>query len=91
MTEAFCGPDPAISPIVPWMDLKETTSVSDYRFVELRSNGLGPIESDMAVGGQAAGDGRPMTIRGRRFGKGFGTRIPSQGESRRCLIVELGK
>ncbi|MCU1326207.1 MAG: hypothetical protein JWN34_1577, partial [Bryobacterales bacterium] len=40
-------------------------------------NGWGPIEKDMSNGENAAGDGRPITIRGTVFSKGLGTHAGS--------------
>ena len=38
---------------------------------------LGPVERDQSVGGLSLGDGAPLTIQGRVFASGFGTRAPS--------------
>jgi alpha-galactosidase len=40
-------------------------------------NGWGPVERDESVGGQGAGDGRPLTVNGRVFERGLGTHAPA--------------
>ncbi len=40
-------------------------------------NGWGPAEKDMSNGEQAAGDGRPLSIRGVKFAKGLGVHAGS--------------
>jgi hypothetical protein len=47
-------------------------NVSDMPFLSA-TNGWGPVERDMSVGEQAAGDGKPITLQGVRFAKGLGT------------------
>jgi hypothetical protein len=47
-------------------------AVSDLPFLAA-SNGWGPVERDLSVGGQAAGDGKPITIAGTVYPKGLGT------------------
>lgn len=49
--------------------------------VNFMANGLGPVEKDSSVGFAKAGDGGRLTIGGRRFGKGFGTRVYSSSGS----------
>ena len=49
-----------------------TVNVSDLPFLSA-TNGWGPVERDMSVGEQAAGDGRQITIGGVKFTKGLGT------------------
>jgi alpha-glucosidase len=44
--------------------------LSDLQFTG--QNGNGPVERDLANGGPAAGDGRPMAIRRVNYGKGLG-------------------
>ncbi|MCU1538798.1 MAG: bga 1, partial [Humibacillus sp.] len=46
--------------------------VSDLPFAA-QSNGYGPVERDMNVGGASSGDGGPLTIKGVTYGKGLGT------------------
>ncbi|MFF5145155.1 NPCBM/NEW2 domain-containing protein [Streptomyces sp. NPDC013157] len=50
--------------------------LSDLSFVAA-DNGWGPVERDMSNGEQAAGDGRPMSVRGAAFGKGLGAHAAS--------------
>jgi beta-galactosidase GanA len=40
-------------------------------------NGWGPVERDLSVGEQAAGDGHPITINGTMYAKGLGTNAVS--------------
>src|SRR5438034_263288 len=46
------------------------------------ANELGPVERDMSNGGQAAGDGRTLTLRGFSYAKGLGAYAPSTIEFR---------
>src|SRR5437667_384797 len=46
------------------------------------ANELGPVERDMSNGGQAAGDGRTITLRGFSYAKGLGAYAPSAIEFR---------
>ncbi|ULH17590.1 NPCBM/NEW2 domain-containing protein (plasmid) [Deinococcus sp. KNUC1210] len=41
------------------------------------SNGWGPIEKDQSVGGNAAGDGKPLTLAGKTYAHGFGVHANS--------------
>ena len=41
------------------------------------ANGLGPVERDQSNGGAAGGDGRPLTLVGRSYPKGFGVHAES--------------
>ncbi|MBW8796477.1 MAG: NPCBM/NEW2 domain-containing protein [Streptomyces sp.] len=50
--------------------------LSDLSFVSA-DNGWGPVERDMSNGEQAAGDGRPMSLRGTAFAKGLGAHAAS--------------
>ena len=52
------------------------TYVSDLTWVSA-SNGWGPVEKDMSNGGQAAGDGRPLTLNGVVYPKGLGAHAAS--------------
>jgi len=46
------------------------------------ANELGPVERDMSNGGQAAGDGRTLTLNGLSYAKGLGAYAPSAIEFR---------
>jgi len=48
------------------------------------TNGWGPVERDTSNGEQAAGDGRPLALRGARHARGLGAHAPSD------LTVYLG-
>ena len=50
--------------------------LSDLAFVS-STNGWGPVERDMSNGEQAAGDGRPLALRGTSYAKGIGTNADS--------------
>ena len=54
-----------------------TDAVSDLPFLS-SSNGWGPVERDQSVNGQAAGDGKPLTIAGTKYAKGLGTNSVSE-------------
>jgi hypothetical protein len=54
-------------------------AVSDLPF-RSATNGWGPVERDLSVGGQAAGDGRPISIAGMTYAKGLGTNSVSDVE-----------
>ncbi len=49
-----------------------TDAVSDLPF-RSATNGWGPVERDMSVGGNQAGDGRTITLNGVQYAKGLGT------------------
>jgi glucose/arabinose dehydrogenase len=51
--------------------------VSDLAWKQVR-NGWGPVEKDTSNGGQAAGDGRPITLNGTVFTKGLGAHAASE-------------
>ena len=48
-----------------------TRYLGDLRWA-LASNGLGPVERNMSVGGQAPRDGKPITLHGVTYPKGLG-------------------
>jgi len=59
------------------------------------ANGRGPVERDQELGDAEAGDGGPLTLRGRTYQKGLATSSPSLVRYRlgkRCheLIAEIG-
>jgi len=59
------------------------------------ANGRGPVERDQELGDVEAGDGGPLTLRGRTYQKGLATNSPSLVRYRlgkRCheLIAEIG-
>jgi hypothetical protein len=49
-----------------------TDPVSDLPFLSA-TNGWGPVERDMSVGGNQAGDGKTITLNGVQYTKGLGT------------------
>ncbi len=53
------------------------TYVSDLPFTKV-ANGYGPMEKDKSNGGQAAGDGRTLTLNGQTYTKGLGVHAPSE-------------
>jgi alpha-galactosidase len=55
---------------------KGTVALSDVPWVSA-TNGWGPVEKDMSNGETAAGDGRPISIRGTQYAKGLGTNATS--------------
>jgi hypothetical protein len=57
--------------------------VSDLPFVSA-TNGYGPVERDMNVGGTGPGDGGPIAIRGVTYAKGLGTNAISS------VVIDLG-
>ena len=59
-------------------DIRPRTSVSDMTWIGTPTNGWGPIEKDMSVGGQAGGDGKTITLDGIPYGKGLGAHAPSE-------------
>ena len=74
-TSWFVGrPVPPAPPVEPG-----THYVSDLPFVS-SSNGYGPVERDLSNGGQAAGDGAPITVAGVEYRKGLGVHAPSSVE-----------
>ncbi|HEX5244858.1 MAG TPA: NPCBM/NEW2 domain-containing protein, partial [Tepidisphaeraceae bacterium] len=59
------------------------TYLSDLNWVSA-TNGWGPVEKDMSVGGQGAGDGHTITLNGVTYAKGLGTNAISQ------IVYNLG-
>jgi len=53
-----------------------TVAVSDLTWVSA-TNGWGPVEKDMSNGETAAGDGHPITLRGKVYPKGLGVHAES--------------
>jgi beta-galactosidase GanA len=49
-----------------------TDAVSDLPFLSA-TNGWGPVERDMSVGGNQAGDGEPISLNSVQYAKGLGT------------------
>jgi len=60
-----------------------TSALSDLSW-QSAANGWGPVERDGSVGGQAAGDGRPITIGGTTYARGLGAHAPSS------IVYHLG-
>src|SRR5262249_46399379 len=50
--------------------------LTDFTWTAM-TNGLGPMEKDRSNGGAAAGDGRTISIHGRRYLRGLGGAAPS--------------
>ncbi|CAI9419211.1 beta-galactosidase [Nocardioides sp. T2.26MG-1] len=72
-TTWFVGrPVPPPPPVEPG-----THYVSDLPWVS-STNGWGPVERDMSVNGQAAGDGAPITVGDTEYAKGLGAHAPSE-------------
>lgn len=59
-------------------DVRPRTAVSDMSWVGTPTNGWGPVEKDMSVGGTAAGDGRTITLDAITYAKGLGVHAPSE-------------
>ncbi len=57
--------------------------VSDLPLVS-STNGFGPVERDMNVGGTGSGDGGPITLRGTVYPKGLGTNAVSS------VVIDVG-
>src|SRR5262245_11448190 len=53
-----------------------TTYLSDVAYA-YATNGWGPVEKDQSIGLIAEGDGRPITLNGKRYVKGLGVHAPS--------------
>ncbi|HLO28815.1 MAG TPA: NPCBM/NEW2 domain-containing protein, partial [Anaerolineales bacterium] len=53
-----------------------TEYLSDLTWSSM-TNGWGPVEKDMSNGGQAAGDGRVITLNGQTYAKGLGAHAAS--------------
>jgi alpha-galactosidase len=54
-----------------------TAYLSDLTWI-YAANALGPVERDRSNGSRAAGDGKPLTLRGSSFAKGLGTAAGSK-------------
>ncbi|HWC79296.1 MAG TPA: beta-galactosidase [Pseudonocardiaceae bacterium] len=66
------GTDERIVKTLPAPPPAGTDAVSDLPFLSA-TNGWGPVERDTSVGGNQAGDGKPITIDGVHYAKGLGT------------------
>ncbi|MCO1581504.1 NPCBM/NEW2 domain-containing protein [Crossiella sp. SN42] len=62
--------------IVPPMVPGTVSSLGDVRSA-VEHGGYGPVERDMSNGSYRPGDGKPLTINGKRFAKGLGGHAPS--------------
>ncbi|MDT4905015.1 MAG: hypothetical protein QOH52_3031 [Pseudonocardiales bacterium] len=71
--------DERIVGYVPPPPAPGSDAVSDLPFLSA-TNGWGPVERDMSVGDQGAGDGKPLTIAGTVYAKGLGTNSVSEVE-----------
>ena len=65
------------TPVAPLVYLSDLNWVS-------ATNGWGPVEKDMSVGGSGAGDGHTITLNGVTYAKGLGTNAISQ------IVYNLG-
>jgi nucleoid-associated protein YgaU len=59
------------------------------------TNGWGPVEKDTSVGGDSAGDGKPITLNGSVYAKGLGTNAWSEiryalGGACRTFVSDIG-
>lgn len=71
-----------------------TGELSDQQWLSA-AGGWGPVEKNTSNGEQAAGDGKPLSLRGTRYAKGLGTHAASTiayGLGGRCtsLSVDVG-
>jgi beta-galactosidase GanA len=73
------GGDERIVDAIPQAPPAGRNAVSDLPFLS-STNGWGPVERDNSVGGQSAGDGRPISIAGVAYAKGLGTNSVSHVE-----------
>ncbi|HUQ57722.1 NPCBM/NEW2 domain-containing protein [Lentzea sp.] len=69
----------SVEALVPGAAPQGENFVSDLRWLR-SANGWGPVETDATNGETAAGDGGPITIRGKVFAKGLGTHAPARIE-----------
>jgi hypothetical protein len=72
------APNPAPNPAP-----QTVTYLSDLAWVSA-TNGWGPVERDMSVGGSGAGDGTTLTLNGVTYAKGLGVHAPSE------IVYNLG-
>jgi hypothetical protein len=71
------GPTPTPTPLpTPQPSPEQVTYLSDLNRTSM-VNGFGPAERDQSNGEQAAGDGRPITLKGVRYAKGLGVHTAS--------------
>jgi alpha-galactosidase len=78
------GARPSVTPavatvVVPPPAPTGTAYLSDVPFLTV-ANFYGPVERDTSNGERAAGDGKPITIRGTVYPKGLGVHAPSDVE-----------
>jgi regulation of enolase protein 1 (concanavalin A-like superfamily) len=66
-SNTYAATTPSLPPI---------TYISDMQW-DSSTNGWGPVERDMNVGGQSAGDGTTLKLNGTTYTKGLGTNSPS--------------
>ncbi len=59
-----------------YVQIATTAYLSDLPFTQV-ANGWGPVERDMSNGEQAAGDGKPLSLRGVVYAKGLGAHAAS--------------
>jgi glucose/arabinose dehydrogenase len=83
-TEPSTPPSPPSPPPASGECSPTTTFVSDLAWLSAE-NGWGPAERDRSNGEQAAGDGRPISIRGERYPKGLGVHAASR------IVYHLGR
>jgi alpha-galactosidase len=63
--------------VVPTQPPGGTTNLGDLPWLSA-TNGYGPVERNTSNGERSAGDGRTMSIEGRRYATGLGTNAPSE-------------
>ncbi|ULH17581.1 NPCBM/NEW2 domain-containing protein (plasmid) [Deinococcus sp. KNUC1210] len=70
---SWTAPDTSLSALA----LGAGSNTLSYENWTSASNGWGPIEKDQSVGGNAAGDGKPLTLAGKTYAHGFGVHANS--------------
>lgn len=72
-----------VAPATTFAAASTVTYLSDLNWVSA-TNGWGPVEKDMSVGGSGSGDGHTLTLNGVTYAKGLGTNAISQ------IVYNLG-
>ncbi|MFB9990754.1 NPCBM/NEW2 domain-containing protein [Deinococcus oregonensis] len=67
-----------VSQLAPQALMPDGINSLAYERALTATNGWGPIETDRSNGQQAGGDGKPLTLNGVSFPKGYGVHAPSE-------------
>ncbi|UQN07369.1 NPCBM/NEW2 domain-containing protein [Deinococcus sp. QL22] len=66
------------SPLEPQALMPDGINSLAHERALVAANGWGPVETDRSNGQQAGGDGKPLTLNGVKYAKGYGVHAPSE-------------